>query len=78
MKIIEKNDMKKYFKYISISLMKKKEMFTKIFNEGIAILSKSLVIGDNVYDEIKAAKELGVDTVSIGDFLKEISVAKKD
>ena len=67
----------KYFTYISISLKRKREQFEEVFDKGIAIPEKSLIIGDNTNDEIKVAKDLGIDSVTIGEFLKEISVAKK-
>lgn len=59
-----------------ISSIKKREVFEQIFDQDGIDPETTLIIGDNVNDEILIAKDLCVDSMHVTDFVKELHLAK--
>jgi len=72
MKLIEKTGIKPYFKEIVIGEVNKFEAFKKILDKYCISSSDVLIIGDNLTQEIAAAKKLGIDSVLIDDFIRNL------
>lgn len=66
----------KYFSKIIVTGTNKREEFERLFDlEGIDPES-TIVVGDNMNDEIALANDLGVDNEEVSVFIKNLGLAK--
>lgn len=72
--LINSFEITKKFKKIYITGEKKRTVFEKIFDEEGVDADNTLIIGDNVNDEISIAKDLAVDSVLISKFIKDMGL----
>lgn len=72
LELINSFGIKAYFKEISISLTSKREIFEKIFDSQGVDPETTLVVGDNMNDEIRIARDMGVDATHVSEFVSEV------
>lgn len=75
--LIKSYNLEKYFKKIIISLTSKRENFEMLFEQEGVDPETTLVVGDNINDEIKTAREMSVDAIHISTFVQEVVKPKK-
>lgn len=66
----------KNFKRIIVTGENKKDVFESIFDLKELDPELTLVVGDNMNDEIALAKELGIDSEEVSKFIKNMGLAK--
>lgn len=74
--LIESFSISKKFLRKYISSTKKRQIFEQIFDQDGFNPETTIVIGDNINDEISIANDLAIDSIHVDSFVKEFHLAK--
>lgn len=75
--LINSFKLSKYFSQIIITGTNKREEFEKLFDLEQVNPDTTIIVGDNINDEIALAEQLGVDNEEVSKFVKNLGLANK-